>query len=62
MKDNSKYQGIIPAFYACYDKDGADVVPVGGDGVLRQVEVDGGDGGDGVHPKGFGVGRQFLGI
>ena len=22
MKDNSKYQGIIPAFYACYDKDG----------------------------------------
>ena len=23
MKDLSKYQGIIPAFYACYDKDGA---------------------------------------
>ena len=22
MKDFSKYQGIIPAFYACYDKDG----------------------------------------
>jgi len=23
MKDLTKYQGIIPAFYACYDKDGA---------------------------------------
>ncbi|NBI09960.1 N-acetylneuraminate lyase [Colidextribacter sp. OB.20] len=23
MKDFSKYQGIIPAFYACYDRDGA---------------------------------------
>ncbi len=23
MKDITKYQGIIPAFYACYDKDGA---------------------------------------
>ena len=23
MRDFSKYQGIIPAFYACYDKDGA---------------------------------------
>ena len=22
MKDISKYQGIFPAFYACYDKDG----------------------------------------
>ena len=22
MKDFSKYQGIIPAFYACYDKEG----------------------------------------
>ena len=22
MKDFSKYQGIIPAFYACYDKNG----------------------------------------
>ena len=22
MKDFTKYQGIIPAFYACYDKDG----------------------------------------
>ncbi len=22
MKDISKYQGIIPAFYACYDKEG----------------------------------------
>ena len=22
MKDCSKYQGIFPAFYACYDKDG----------------------------------------
>ena len=22
MKDISKYQGVIPAFYACYDKDG----------------------------------------
>ena len=22
MKDFSKYQGVIPAFYACYDKDG----------------------------------------
>ena len=22
MKDIAKYQGIIPAFYACYDKDG----------------------------------------
>ena len=23
MKDFSKYAGVIPAFYACYDKDGA---------------------------------------
>ena len=23
MKDFSKYQGIIPAFYACYDASGA---------------------------------------
>ena len=23
MKDFSKYQGIIPAFYACYDEEGA---------------------------------------
>ena len=23
MKDISKYQGIIPAFYACYDREGA---------------------------------------
>ena len=22
MKDFSKYQGIFPAFYACYDKNG----------------------------------------
>lgn len=22
MKDNTKYQGVIPAFYACYDEDG----------------------------------------
>ena len=22
MKDFSKYQGIFPAFYACYDKEG----------------------------------------
>ena len=22
MKDLKKYEGIIPAFYACYDKDG----------------------------------------
>ena len=22
MNDISKYQGIIPAFYACYDKEG----------------------------------------
>ena len=22
MKDYSKYQGIFPAFYACYDKEG----------------------------------------
>ena len=22
MSDLSKYQGIFPAFYACYDKDG----------------------------------------
>ena len=22
MRDLSKYQGIFPAFYACYDKDG----------------------------------------
>ena len=22
MKDITKYQGVIPAFYACYDKDG----------------------------------------
>ena len=22
MKDFSKFQGIFPAFYACYDKDG----------------------------------------
>ena len=23
MKDPTKYQGVIPAFYACYDKDGS---------------------------------------
>ena len=23
MKDMSKYQGIFPAFYACYDESGA---------------------------------------
>lgn len=23
MNDISKFQGVIPAFYACYDKDGA---------------------------------------
>ena len=23
MKDINKYRGVIPAFYACYDKDGA---------------------------------------
>ena len=23
MKDFSKFQGIIPAFYACYDEEGA---------------------------------------
>lgn len=23
MRDLKKYQGIIPAFYACYDKEGA---------------------------------------
>ena len=23
MKDFTKYQGVIPAFYACYDEDGA---------------------------------------
>ncbi len=28
MKDISKYQGVIPAFYACYDKNG-DVSPEG---------------------------------
>ncbi len=22
MKDITKYQGVIPAFYACYDQDG----------------------------------------
>ena len=22
MKDIQKYQGVIPAFYACYDKNG----------------------------------------
>ena len=22
MKDLKKYEGIIPAFYACYDRDG----------------------------------------
>ena len=22
MKDHTKYQGVIPAFYACYDKEG----------------------------------------
>ncbi|MDE6455310.1 MAG: dihydrodipicolinate synthase family protein, partial [Dysosmobacter sp.] len=27
MKDLSKYQGIFPAFYACYDKDGAVSAP-----------------------------------
>ena len=26
MKDFSKYQGIIPAFYACYDEKG-DISP-----------------------------------
>ena len=28
MKDISKYQGVIPAFYACYDKNG-EVSPEG---------------------------------
>ena len=23
MKDINKYRGVIPAFYACYDKEGA---------------------------------------
>ena len=23
MKDCTKYQGVIPAFYACYEKDGS---------------------------------------
>ena len=28
MKDLSKYQGIFPAFYACYDHDGKVSAPV----------------------------------
>src|SRR5699024_6967027 len=38
---------------------GAHGVPVAGNGVFRQVEVDGGDGGDGVHAAGFGMGGQL---
>ena len=39
-----------------------DVIPVVGDAVGRQVEVDRGDGGDGVHAQGFGVAGQLLGV
>ena len=39
---------------------GGDVVPIGGDGLFRQVEVDGGDGGDGVHTQALRVGGQGL--
>ena len=38
---------------------GGDIVPVLGDAVLGQVEVDGRDGGDGVHPQALGVGGQL---
>ena len=36
MKDISKYQGIIPAFYACYDKDGA-ISPEGVENLTRYM-------------------------
>ena len=39
MKDYSKYQGIIPAFYACYDAQG-DISP---EGVRALAEVFGAD-------------------
>lgn len=34
MKDLTKYQGIIPAFYACYDKDG-NISPEGTRALIR---------------------------
>ena len=67
MKDFSKYQGIFPAFYACYDKagkvdgqavrkigirgSGRDVIPILGDTLGGQMEVDGRNRGDCLHPQ-----------
>ena len=36
MKDPTKYQGVIPAFYACYDKDGG-VSPEGVKALTRHL-------------------------
>ncbi len=36
MRDISKYQGIIPAFYACYDKKG-DISPQGAEALTRYM-------------------------
>ena len=39
MKDFSKYQGIFPAFYACYDEEGNLVVTNRYDKDLQPVEI-----------------------
>ena len=41
---------------------GGDIIPVLGDAVLGQVEVDGRNGGDGVHPQALRVGGQHLAV
>ena len=37
-------------------------VPVGGNCILRQMEVDGRDGGDGVYPQALGMGGQLAAV
>ena len=41
---------------------GGDIIPVLGDAVLGQVEVDGRNGGNGVHPQALRVGGQHLAV
>ena len=41
---------------------GGDIIPVLGDAVLGQVEVDGRNGGNGVHPQALRVGGQGLAV
>ena len=36
MKDITKYQGIIPAFYACYDDNG-EISPERVDALIRHL-------------------------